>query len=122
MRTLAAALMAAFSLLASRALADDPACKTPTWIAHAMFSPPNPIAIRKTVLSDSQVAAIVKAGPQPVPDDMIDPKNHPTAEAYLFPAGQVTIAFYIGGCARHRLDMNLADFLGIIAGAAGQGA
>ncbi len=87
-----------------------------------MFSPPDPIATRKTVLSDSQIAAIVKAGSQPAPHDMVDPKNHPTAEAYLFPTDQVIIAFYIGGCARHRLDMSLTDFLGIVADAAGQGA
>jgi hypothetical protein len=117
----AAGLCAGLLFLASQAAAADPACKTPAWVAHVMFSPPEPIATRRTVLSDSQVAAIVKAGPQPAPDDMVDSANHPTAEAYLFPEDQVTIAFYIGGCARHRLDMNLTDFLGIIAGAAGQG-
>jgi len=73
------------------------------------------------VLSDSQVAAIVKAGPQPASDDMVGSKIRPTLEAYLFPEGQVTNAFRVAGCARHRLDVNFTVVLGIIAGAACQG-
>ncbi len=106
------AAVAAACMLSLPALADEtPACQSPAFVLSKLAAPPPPIAQAHHALNAEAVAALLRAGPQPVPDEIAKPAGPLTAEIYFMDDRTAVVVFFISGCASKSLHAGAFQIL-----------